>query len=251
MLLSKYPVLVGAKVFSPEAADKLGQFGDYIGGLLNPLISCFTLMVAIMVWRLQKSEMAETKKALEDQAKTSEQQRREARFFDLMRVYQNTVDAIFVDPSSSKNGKAAILKSFGTSGSSLFELLEHGQPGSSSRYNSLEVNGFLQQKWSSLQRESPYFRVVFQVLSQLDPLLVESQYDFAKLFRAQLSNDELALIAWCLLHSKNADTAKLLVAKYGLLKHLYEGTLRRLVLADDSISKHVFGREFAEKQSTT
>lgn len=51
-----------------------GTFGDFIGGTLNPLISFFTLIVAINVWGLQKSalklqklELAETRQAIKDQ----------------------------------------------------------------------------------------------------------------------------------------------------------------------------------------
>ena len=51
-----------------------GTFGDYMGGLLNPLISLFTLMVAMQVWTLQKTELLETRKAIEKQGKTAELQ---------------------------------------------------------------------------------------------------------------------------------------------------------------------------------
>jgi hypothetical protein len=44
-----------------------GAFGDYIGGLLNPTIAFFTLMVAVQVWRLQKKELKETKDTLRRQ----------------------------------------------------------------------------------------------------------------------------------------------------------------------------------------
>lgn len=70
-----------------------GAFGDYMGGLLNPLISLFTLMVAMKVWNLQKTELLETRKAVEEQGKTAEQQRREQRFFDFLNIYRTTVDS--------------------------------------------------------------------------------------------------------------------------------------------------------------
>ena len=44
-----------------------GAFGDYIGGLMNPTIAFFTLMVAIQVWRLQRTQLSETKLALDKQ----------------------------------------------------------------------------------------------------------------------------------------------------------------------------------------
>jgi hypothetical protein len=52
-----------------EKPDAWGQFGDYIGGLLNPLVSTFILVVAVAVWRLQKKEMAAMKQAMDNQTK--------------------------------------------------------------------------------------------------------------------------------------------------------------------------------------
>lgn len=50
-----------------ESPGAWGEFGDYIGGVLNPVISLFTLMVAISVWSLQKTELKETRSALQRQ----------------------------------------------------------------------------------------------------------------------------------------------------------------------------------------
>jgi hypothetical protein len=43
-----------------------GAFGDFIGGILNPLVSFFTLIVAVSVWKLQRLQLAATKKELEE-----------------------------------------------------------------------------------------------------------------------------------------------------------------------------------------
>jgi hypothetical protein len=47
--------------------ERWGQFGDFVGGVLNPLTSFFTLLVALLVWSLQKKELAATNLALADQ----------------------------------------------------------------------------------------------------------------------------------------------------------------------------------------
>jgi hypothetical protein len=44
-----------------------GQFGDFVGGVMNPLISLMTLVVAALVWKLQKKELKETKDTLQRQ----------------------------------------------------------------------------------------------------------------------------------------------------------------------------------------
>lgn len=48
-----------------------GEFGDFVGGVLNPLTSFFTLLVALLVWSLQKKELAATNAALADQLRLS------------------------------------------------------------------------------------------------------------------------------------------------------------------------------------
>lgn len=49
-----------------ESPEQWGSFGSYLGGLLSPLISIFTLVVAIKVWNTQKAELAATTAALQD-----------------------------------------------------------------------------------------------------------------------------------------------------------------------------------------
>ena len=55
-------------------ASKWGAFGDYFGGLLNPLFGFFTLLVAVRVLSLQRSELHETKQALQQAAATADLQ---------------------------------------------------------------------------------------------------------------------------------------------------------------------------------
>lgn len=57
-----------------ENADKWGVFGDYIGGLLNPIVSFATLLVAIAVLRLQRHELQLARGQLEHAARLMEQQ---------------------------------------------------------------------------------------------------------------------------------------------------------------------------------
>lgn len=70
-----------------QKPESWGSFGDLIGGLLNPLISGFTLLVALNVWRLQRAELTLTRQELIKQSNTSDIQRKEQRFFDCMALY--------------------------------------------------------------------------------------------------------------------------------------------------------------------
>ncbi len=90
----------------------LGTLGDYFGGLLNPIVSICTLFVPAGVWRLQKIELAATKKALEDQASTLKQQNNQQRFFDMLRLYQDALNSLenTVIPATHNGAVFAISK---------------------------------------------------------------------------------------------------------------------------------------------
>lgn len=57
-----------------KALEHWGQFGDFIGGVLNPCISFIALLWLISSVRIQKRELAETKDALEKSAKAQLEQ---------------------------------------------------------------------------------------------------------------------------------------------------------------------------------
>ena len=74
-----FAVLVGYTVnFQALSISKdpgnWGAFGDYVGGLLNPLFGFFTLLVALRVLRLQRSELRDTKTALEKSNQVADSQ---------------------------------------------------------------------------------------------------------------------------------------------------------------------------------
>lgn len=222
-----------------------GAFGDYMGGLLNPLISLFTLIVAMKVWGLQKTELLETRKAIKEQGKTAEQQRREQRFFDLLNLYQETLKTFVIEGAS---GKAALnnwqklsqetencaffLKNgwepFNTHSNICFSSLPDAD------FESLEpprkillTKTQMNLSWNAFSPQlDHYFRTIFSILGELENLLGDDHWRYGKLFRAQLSRDELTLLAFNLLFDIEGEKMRPLVYKYGLLKHLANTKLR-------------------------
>lgn len=71
-----------------------------------------------------------------------------------------------------------------------------------------------------------YFRTTFSIFNELERLLGNDHWRYAKLFRAQLSRDELTLLAFNLLFDDEGKKMQPLVCKYGLLKHLADTKLR-------------------------
>jgi len=49
--------------------DDWGTFGDYFGGILNPILAAFVLYWIVETYKLQKTELQETKRLINDQVK--------------------------------------------------------------------------------------------------------------------------------------------------------------------------------------
>lgn len=238
-----YVLIFWAKDSSDEAA-RLGQLGDYFGGLLNPMISVLTLFVAISVWQLQKKEMAETREALDKQAETAKQQRQEQRFFDLLNVYFRTVEstryshhtfpslAMMRDGTDGEHrdeifeGKAAISNWLSRRTTVLSQYL---QDKGSAVTGQLVLKPEIEKQWTKNppdQYFDSYFRVVRHLLAEAQNLLGEQHHRYVALFRAQLSRTELVLLALHFWLDRDGQAAQHLAGKYGLLTNLPKGDLR-------------------------
>jgi len=236
-----------------DEPDAWGQFGDYMGGLLNPLISLFTLLIALSVWKLQKTELLETRKAVTEQGKTAEQQRREQRFFDFLNIYRSTVDSIEFEVITkagayvSLKGKRAFKHLTSRSHHNrFFHIVDLFETGDWEKWFATEKIVFAESHWSS---ESPildhYFRVVFTLLQEAEPTLKEDRWRYMKLLRAQLSRDEVNLLAMNLLFDEEGKKMRALVSCYGMLKHMPQNTLRKL--AEQDLPKNSFGRKWSAR----
>ncbi|MDB0034771.1 putative phage abortive infection protein [bacterium] len=73
-----------------------GTFGDFFGGVLNPLIASIAFYwITVSVWT-QKTELEETKKALVDQSVTQEKMRFEDTFFSLLEQHNKILEQLNV-----------------------------------------------------------------------------------------------------------------------------------------------------------
>jgi hypothetical protein len=81
--------------------EKWGQFGDYLGGVLNPFFGFFGFICLLYTIKLQKQELKQTTKelaksakALELQNKSLAQQNFENTFFQLLRRHGELVSEV-------------------------------------------------------------------------------------------------------------------------------------------------------------
>lgn len=163
------------KSFPPGQPDAWGQFGDYMGGLLNPLISALALVFFARSYSLQKKELSETRDLLRRQIQNSNRESLAARFFEFMRLYQKSLAGLeFSSDSRRSRGKDAIERG----------VVEWRKDGS-------KIS-------SSLSAFVPHLRILAVLLdfhkSSFDAS-VPADAALRNAFRAQLSESELQLVA--------------------------------------------------------
>lgn len=241
---------------SIKAIKKLGEVGDFVGGMLNPVISGCTLVVAFAVWRLQKTELTETKRELQIQ-------RGQQRFFDLLNVYYRTVESIsssYVrpvnklakNPMESMQEAGSIYEQVGSEHITLIgkaalahrKKLEAGEPdeyfddeyptinwkstvtqaaalGSLDSATAVEQ---LKKEWIFAQSSlvlSHYFKTFRLLLNEAESLLGSEEHRrYVAIFIAQLSDDELMLIGYYLWLDPNGNDMLPMAKQYGLLQSI-------------------------------
>ena len=253
-----------------KSPESWGQFGDYVGGVLNPLVAVLALVAISTSVRLQRKELQETrselkasKEAAQEQAKTAEQQRREQRFFDFLNLYQHTLTTVDANDKFGKTAFRHWASEHAKQHWFIHEFLTHGYgPFTQRRPPPRQIGEMVRRVGEPMQFDrtameehwayfSPvldhYFRTVFAILREAKPTLGEEHYRYVKLFRAQLSRDELALLTLNLMYDEEGARMRDLVTEYGLLKHLPQGKARDI--AQKELNPLSFGRKWAEAQA--
>ncbi|MEI6745647.1 MAG: putative phage abortive infection protein [Methylococcaceae bacterium] len=75
----KYPI--------SEDLEQWGQFGDYVGGVLNPLLSFSALIVLVRTYSMQREELKNVKE-------TQKKQQFENTFFELLRIHNENLEGL-------------------------------------------------------------------------------------------------------------------------------------------------------------
>lgn len=223
--LFTYIAQFGLPTFSREVA---GQFGDYFGGLLNPVLAflglialLYTIHIQINELHLTRIEMRQSADALKQQVDTMNVQRFEGTFFHLLKVYQDTVAAMEIEVDGDKH-----------SGKLCFRVLREkwfdGGLNKLSRGDYQDVREGLKEEFGEFYREyeyllSHYFRTTYNILSLLsiekkdNKNISVSFENYRNLFRAQLSPDEMALLFYDSMHPDFGSGLKRLLDEFDIL----------------------------------
>ena len=227
-----------------DVPEKWGQFGDYVGGVLNPTFSFLALMAFLATLRLQirelrisARELKNSADALVNQNKTLRQQTFEATFFQLLRLHNDIVTSMEISRLPYK-GRACFE----------YYLVELER----TLVTENAMNGLEEFKlfYDIFYRENQanlghYFRLLYNIIKLIKRTDGIDKKFYTNLVRAQLSSDELMIMFYNCLSSWGHEKFKPLVEEFALLKTIPNDT----VPADELLraySPSAFGGNYPE-----
>ncbi|WP_333874923.1 putative phage abortive infection protein [Methylobacter sp.] len=223
-----------------------GTFGDFFGGVLNPILTFLTFMGLLITIVLQQKELALTRQelhtsalALSQQAETQEKQRFEDTFFALLEQHNRLLDKIVensvsYDSNGTPGNTESIVESLRTQliGGIYFSLYENNLDLRDSKAKLVTFKPILNQ----------YFRVLYQILkfiaSNCPASAVKGKFHelfltaaecsqeeklYANIVRSFLSEDIYYLLAincFCEDQNDHFIEYKLLVERYSFFEHM-------------------------------
>ncbi len=234
------------KVFGAELSQdhsRWGQFGDYLGGVLNPVfgfLGLFALLLTISLQvkelKLTRDEIRNSTAALKDQNNTLKLQNFENSFFQMLRLHNEIVNSIdFVRSGSSTQVVT-------TRGRDCFPVMWDRLHKTVSAMNSLRavqnqppdsiesMKQAYEKFYDKHQVElGHYFRYLYNIFKFLKSSEIENRKFYSNLVRAQLSNHELAIIYYNCLSGFGKEKFYPLAVEFSLFKNMP----RSLLYAED------------------
>ena len=220
--------------FSGGLADnhsRWGEFGDYLGGILNPIFALLALLALLFTIVLQSRELRNSTRelptsalALKEQSASLKTQNFERTFFAMVRLHHDIIKDLDLvtarhgrpSPGSSTVGRDCFrvffdkLKSDHEDATRTFT--GHGQ-------QIIVQNAYLRFYEKHQHDVAHYFRNLHRILKFVDESAVANKTEYTGILRAQLSSYELALLFYNALHPAG-DKLKQHVERYAMLENL-------------------------------
>lgn len=211
--------------------SRWAEFGDFLGGTLNPLFALLGLLGLLLTIGLQSRELknstrelANSVRALNEQGAAVRLQNFERTFFEMVRLHHDIVKAM--DLRDANNNVT-------TAGRDCFRVFydrfkrRHGD--ANSRFNTREQAVIVVEAYGPFYSEHQhevghYFRNFHRILKHVDESDVDNRVKYSGIIGAQMSSYELALLFYNVLHPIGRKL-KAFVEKYGILENMDTGML--------------------------
>lgn len=207
--------------FNLTDIGRLGPVGDYFGGILNPMFGLLALFALLKTIQIQSKELVKTTEQLEisadahkEQSNSIKLQNFENTFFNMLGLHKEIVNTLSLTQQKETSDRITFFKildertnicaNTNYTGkkviSILFEIFESYIKIKSEQVGKSTIN--LDKTYHNFYSEhndiiGHYFRNIYQILKFIDKQSNEESIDkklYTNILRAQLSNNELALI---------------------------------------------------------
>ncbi|EGQ8454128.1 putative phage abortive infection protein [Vibrio parahaemolyticus] len=178
-----------------------GQYGDFMGGVLNPILSFVAIMGVLVTIVIQHNELKETRKefkrsadALDKQSKSLNTQNFESAFFNLLELHSEIVNSqLFTEDTDSKNvvGKKCFNTYYFKFIDNALNIKEVATSIPSEKLIEYSYKTFDKKSKKNLEQ---YLRNLYSTLRFVEKSDVLNKEYYYEMFKAQLSGFELALI---------------------------------------------------------
>jgi hypothetical protein len=231
-------------VFLQVTGRFLGTFGDFFGGVVNPILTFGTLVGLAVTILLQRVQIREARAEAHENRDHAQTQTFETTFFHLLNLHAENIQNLTFDPAviptppqtasiqqvQKLAGVVPILPPLPQKahGRAVFgEVLRSTLRGAWAGHSQLEVYRTLQREHNDVLGH--YFRHLYQILNLVNSFAVEGdkakQYKtrkkYTNILRAQLSAHELAVLLMnCTFRTVDDGKFKNLLVWYKFLEHL-------------------------------
>jgi hypothetical protein len=217
-----------ASHFSGPVSDdhgKWAEFGDFLGGTLNPLFALLGLLGLLLTIVLQNRELANSTRelatsarALQDQGASAKLQTFERTFFEMVRLHHDIVRAMDM---SSEHEPLTGRECFGQ----LYRRFKshHGQANQRhAKDGQAQVVTAAYSEFNEKYQDliGHYFRNLHRILKFIDASGVCDKKVYTGILRAQLSSYELLLLFYNTVHEVGRNLRPL-VEEYGMLENIH------------------------------
>ena len=201
------------------------DFGDFMGGTLNPILSALSLFGLLFTIYYQNKELEETRKELKESRIAQQEQSESLKLQNQatsLQMFENTFFKLFeqhnemLDNCYNSRGIISILNYQSTRQDDFGQVLEDVNK------NELIDNFRYTNQHNNAVKN--YFMILYQLLKFIDTQCIKNNFDakfFTNMVRALLDNEILKALAVNIVAYKDFTQYKEYIEKYELFEHLY------------------------------
>ncbi|WP_162241427.1 putative phage abortive infection protein [Duganella sp. Leaf61] len=234
---------VGQSSWIESTGGFLGTYGDFFGGVLNPILTVGTLVGLGITMLQQRVQLRQAREEAKGAGRYAQIQAFESTFFNMVDLHVQNVQELWFDPVVIQAPISNLLLPIArlgylssgvlpvapppVKGRAVFaEVLRSTERGASLNHSQIDIYRQLQTQHNDVLGH--YFRHLYQILDHIDRFSIdgvqvdiETRRRYAKILRAQLSAHELVvLLINCTKDMVDDGSFRMLLKRYKFLEHL-------------------------------